>query len=125
MQFPLNTLQEHLLGNVIGQLTVWQLPPWYNISAFYTNKDSCMRTCVQFARLHLNVGINFQSVHLNRDSSNVCHIKQRSHIGVIRRIVILRMRFYKLSHIFTIAVDAQPIDGQVCLMWCLYESCNL
>ena len=79
MQFPLNPLQEHLLGNIIGQLTVWQLSPWHDIPALYTNKDSCMRPCVCLARFHL----------------------------------------------YTIAVDAQPIDGQICLKWCLHESCYL
>ena len=38
MQFPLNPLQEHLLGNIIGQLTAWQLPPGRDIFALYANK---------------------------------------------------------------------------------------
>lgn len=122
MQFPLNPLQEHLLGNVIRQLIAWQLPPWNDVSAFYTNKDSCMRPCMYIARFHFNVGIHFQPVHLNRNSSYICHIKQCSHIGIFSRIMIFRMRFYKLSHIVIIAVDAQSIDGQVCLTWCLHES---
>jgi len=89
MQFPLNPLQEHLLGNVIRQLIAWQLPPWNDVSAFYTNKDSCMRPCMYIARFHFNVGIHFQPVHLNRNSSYFCHIKQCSHIGIFSHLFLV------------------------------------